>query len=154
MDNKELIHKFYTSFANGDYKGMLACYHKDVVFQDPAFGVLKGNRAFKMWEMLLSSKNAKTHISFDNVQANAESGKATWIAAYFYGDKKRKVVNQVSASFLFKEGKIIAHTDTFDLWKWSKQALGVSGFVLGWSSFMKNKIQQTTSEKLDEFINR
>ena len=38
------------------------------------------------------------------------------------------------------DGKIIKHTDIFDLWEWSKQALGVSGYLLGWSGFMKNKI--------------
>ncbi|WP_373852613.1 hypothetical protein [Tenacibaculum maritimum] len=33
---------------------MTDCYHKDITFQDPVFGKLKGQRAIKMWEMLLS----------------------------------------------------------------------------------------------------
>ncbi|MFL0100562.1 hypothetical protein [Tenacibaculum maritimum] len=35
---------------------MTDCYHKDITFQDPVFGKLKGQRAIKMWEMLLSRK--------------------------------------------------------------------------------------------------
>lgn len=153
-DNKEIIEKFYTSFSDGNITGMLACYHKDIVFQDPVFGKLEGERAVKMWEMLLSQKKDDTIITFDNIEATTENGKANWVAKYLYGDKKRKVVNRVSAAFKFKDGKIIEHVDTFNLWKWTRQALGASGFLMGWTPYMKNKIQSTTNQKLDEFINK
>ena len=152
MKNEELINKFYTSFSDGDVKGMLACYHKDIVFHDPAFGRLKGERAFEMWEMLLSQKKADTIISFENIQATTEKGQANWTAEYVY--ENRKVINHVSATFKFKESKIIEHTDTFNLWEWSRQALGVTGLLIGWTPFMKNKIQQTTNLKLDKFIQK
>ena len=45
------------------------------------------------------------------------------------------------------------HTDTFDLYKWTKQAMGPVGYILGWTPFMKNKIQKITNGRLDEFIN-
>jgi len=154
MNNKEVITKFYTSFSNGNYKKMLECYHKDIIFEDAVFGKLKGDKAFKMWEMLLSQKKGETIINFDNVQATAESGKANWVAEYYYGDKKRKIINRVSAEFKFKDGKIIQHIDSFDLWKWTKQALGIAGLLIGWTPFIKNKIQKTTNKRLDEFINK
>jgi len=152
MDNKELIEKFYRSFANGDAKGMKECYHKDILFQDAAFGTLKGERASKMWEMLLSQKTANLKVNFDNIEATGQSGKAKWVAEYLYGAKKRKVVNRVSANFKFKDGKIIEHIDTFDLYKWTKQALGAPGHLLGWTTFMKKKIQASTNRKLDGFM--
>lgn len=152
MDNKEIIKKFYTSFSNGNIKGMLECYHKDVIFQDPVFGKLERERAFKMWEMLLSQKKEDTIINFNNAQATNEIGKANWVAEYVYGAKKRKIINRVQANFKFKNGKIIEHFDFFDLWKWTKQAFGITGFLIGWTPFMKNKIQQTTNKRLDEFI--
>ncbi|SFC30048.1 Ketosteroid isomerase-related protein [Algibacter lectus] len=154
MDNKEIIEKFYTSFSNGNFEGMLECYHKDVVFEDAVFGRLEGESAFKMWEMLLSQKKGDTKISFNNIEANAETGKANWVAEYFYGEKKRKVINEVSTAFKFKDGKIIEHFDTFDLWKWTKQAMGTPGYLLGWTSYMKSKIQQTTNKRLDAFMNK
>ncbi|WP_066220933.1 nuclear transport factor 2 family protein [Formosa haliotis] len=154
MQTENLITKFYTSFSNGDINGMLACYHKEVVFQDPVFGKLKGERAFKMWEMLLSQKKETTIITFQDVQATTECGSANWVATYLYGDKKRKVTNRVHANFKFKDGKIIEHIDTFDLWTWTKQAMGVPGYLLGWTAFMKHKIQETTNKNLDRFIEK
>ena len=131
---------------------MLECYHKDIVFEDPAFGKLCGERACQMWKMLLSKKESDLHVTFSNISADEDSGQAQWIAKYTLSDNNRKVVNHVSASFKFKDGKIIHHIDKFDVWKWSRQALGLPGYLLGWSGFMKNKIQQKLNKRLDKFI--
>lgn len=152
MNNKAVITKFYHSFSEGNAKGMNECYHKDISFQDPAFGQLKGERAMKMWEMLLSNKNQHLKITFNGIEATNNKGKANWIAEYNFGAKKRKVINKVSAEFEFKDGKIFEHKDSFDLWKWSKQAMGPVGYIIGWTPFMKSKIQSTTNKRLDEFL--
>ncbi|WP_439151155.1 hypothetical protein [Winogradskyella sp.] len=47
-----LIETFYIAFQKLDAKTMNYCYHNNIVFEDPAFGVLKGNRAKAMWLML------------------------------------------------------------------------------------------------------
>lgn len=153
MNHTALLNKFYTSFAEGNAAGMTSCYHKEVIFQDPAFGKLNGDRACKMWEMLLSQKKTDTRISFSDIESDTHKGSVSWMAEYSYGDKNRSVINNVKALFIFKDGMIISHTDTFDLWKWSRQALGISGYILGWTPFMKNKIQATTNKKLDTYIN-
>lgn len=152
MNNEEIIKQFYKAFSIGDATGMTACYHKEVVFQDPAFGRLEGERAHKMWEMLLSEKTAGTSVTFDNITATSDHGSADWVAKYSFGEKQRSVTNRVSARFKFKDGKIIEHIDTFDLWKWSQQAMGPIGYLLGWSSFMRNKIQNTTNSRLDSYL--
>ena len=153
MENKDLITKFYTAFSGGDVKTMTECYHEEVTFQDPAFGKLIGERAKNMWKMLLSQKTDDTgSITFKNIVATNSSGSAEWRAEYLFGEKNRQVVNHVTASFKFKDGKIIEHTDDFNMWKWSKQALGLPGFLLGWTPAMKKKIQENVNAKLDEFI--
>ena len=53
-----------------------------------------------------------------------------------------------------QDGKIIEHTDVFDLWLWTKQAMGFVGYLIGWSSLLKNKIQKTTNSNLDQFMNK
>ena len=151
--NQQLIEDFYTAFSNGNAKGMTACYHDDVVFEDPAFGNIKNGKPSKMWEMLMSRKKESTTVVFNNINANETTGKANWTATYEYGPKNRKVINNVSASFKFKDGKIIEHIDSFNMWSWTKQALGLPGVLLGWSSFMKNKIQKNTSQQLAEYTN-
>jgi ketosteroid isomerase-like protein len=150
MKHKELIEKFYNAFSKGDYQTMIACYHKDIVFEDPAFGRLERDRAMSMWEMLLSQKNTKITISFTEPEVSANIGKTNWTAQYYFG--KRPVFNDVTAQFKFKDGKIIEHIDTFNFWKWTRQALGLSGYLLGWTKFMEKKVQAITKSKLDKFI--
>jgi len=53
-EHKQLIEKFYTAFTNGNADEMNACYHEDVVFEDPVFGRLEDGKPAKMWEMLMS----------------------------------------------------------------------------------------------------
>lgn len=152
MTNQELIEKFYTSFSNADADGMISCYHDDIVFTDPAFGTLHGNKAKAMWQMLLSRSNGGSTITYTGIKVTENNGSVNWKAVYAYGPKKRKVINNITANFTFFEGKIIAHTDKFHLWNWSKQALGTSGYLLGWSSFFKSKIQSKTNNLLTTFI--
>lgn len=152
MSNSELISKFYEAFANADSKTMVECYHENITFEDPAFGKLQGEKACKMWEMLLSRAKGDLKVIFSEISADEKTGKALWVATYNYGPKKRKVINHVSASFKFQDGKIIEHIDNFDAWRWSKQALGLPGYLLGWSTFMKNKIQKTTNGLLEKYM--
>ena len=103
---------------------MSACYHNSVTFTDPAFGRLTGKEVSAMWSMLLSRKESKLKIEYSGISANEESGEAHWIATYNYGPQKRPVVNNVRSKFKFRDGKIIEQVDDFDLWTWSRQALG------------------------------
>lgn len=150
--NIQLINTFYSAFAKGDASTMNSCYHSEVKFEDPAFGQLSGERACKMWEMLLSNEDAAPIITHSNVKATELDGSAEWSAEYFFGPDKRKVINNVKATFAFSDGLIHRHTDVFSMWNWSKQALGVSGLLLGWTPIIRNKVQQTTNKKLSQYI--
>jgi len=153
MNNEALIKKFYDAFVAGNSKEMVACYHDDVTFTDPAFGTIQGDKAKAMWHMLIERGKGANKVTYSNVTATEEKGSSQWIAKYPYGDKKRPVVNHVEASFTFKDGKIYTHQDDFNLYKWSKQALGVPGFLLGWTGFMRGKIQQQTNALLTKYMN-
>ena len=140
--NEQLIFKFYTAFAKADTKTMCECYHANIQFQDPAFGILKDNDVCKMWNMLIDKSKGNIKIEFSDVKADDYSGTAKWIATYNFSKTNRKVVNVIYAQFQFKDNLIIRHTDNFDLWKWSKQALGFKGLLLGWTGFMQKQIQK------------
>jgi ketosteroid isomerase-like protein len=150
MDNAALINKFYTAFANRDAEGMVACYADGVVFEDPAFGRLHGEAAKAMWRMLLQNGNSR--VSFDNVRADGKKGSANWTAEYVFSQSGRPVVNKVAASFEFSNGKISKHTDVFDVYAWSKQALGLQGYLIGWTGFFKKQLQKKTSALLRKFM--
>lgn len=152
--NEQLITDFYLAFKNHDPQGMTTCYAKNIIFEDPAFGKIQGKRAFAMWYMLIERGGDALHIEFSEVQANDYNGSAKWTATYTYGPQKRKVVNHVVGTFSFQNGKIVQHTDHFDLWRWSQQALGFKGYLLGWTRFMKLKIQQNTSKALSSYLHK
>ncbi|WP_026752880.1 nuclear transport factor 2 family protein [Sediminibacter sp. Hel_I_10] len=147
-----IIESFYKGFQNLDAEQMVACYHEDIVFEDPAFGTLKGNHACNMWRMLCKSqKNKDFKVVFSNITVHEDSGSAHWEAFYTFTKTGRKVHNTVEAQFEFKDGKIIKHVDRFDLYKWSKQAFGFKGTVLGKTLFFKNKLRHTTKNLLTKF---
>lgn len=149
MTNQSLIQSFYTAFANHDAEAMAACYADDATFHDPAFGQLQGEDVRDMWRMLLSRKASAPEVHLVGVTEDGSA--ARWWAKYHYGPKRRMVVNEVAATFVIENGKIVSHTDHFDLWKWSRQALGLNGLLLGWTPFMRNRIQETTQGMLRRY---
>ncbi|UKN03745.1 nuclear transport factor 2 family protein [Paracrocinitomix mangrovi] len=143
-----LIEQFYQSFKDLNAEGMTACYADDVEFEDPAFGKLKGERAKNMWRMLIESQQGKDfEVTFSDVTENS----AHWEAKYTFSQSGRKVHNIIKATFVIENGKIIKHTDDFNLHKWAKQALGFKGFLLGRTSFFKKKLQAQTNRLLDKY---
>ncbi|MBG6131606.1 ketosteroid isomerase-like protein [Aquimarina sp. EL_43] len=148
---KKLIETFYTGLSNLDAETMISCYHDDVVFEDPGFGKLKGNRAKGMWRMLC--KNARNfRVEFSQVEANDQNGSAHWEAWYSFSKTGRSVHNKIDAQFEFKDGKIIKHTDDFNLHRWASQAIGWKGALLGGTSFFKKKLIRQTNKMLDKFM--
>ncbi len=146
--NQQIIEEFYAGFASGHVETMVSCYHRDIVFHDPAFGTLHGKDVSDMWHMLIEKSKGHLEIEFSDVKANETSGSAQWIATYVFSKTNRTVVNQIHATFEFKDGLIIRHNDHFDIWKWGAQALGLSGLLLGWTGFMQRKIRQQALQSL------
>lgn len=149
--NEALITKFYTAFANADAKTMSECYHPKIHFVDPAFGLLKEEQVSDMWTMLIIKSKGNLKIEFSDVKADDTTGSARWVATYNFSKTNRKVINRISAEFTFQDGLIIKHTDSFDVWKWSKQAFGPTGYLLGWTGFFQNKIQEQALLSLKKF---
>ncbi|MBX2898184.1 MAG: nuclear transport factor 2 family protein [Cyclobacteriaceae bacterium] len=147
----ELITRFYTAFQKQDWQTMNACYHPEATFYDPAFRNLNSKEVRAMWHMLcLNAKDFS--LSFTDVTANETSGRCRWEATYMFSKTNRKVVNKIDAAFEFKDGLFLKHRDSFDLWSWSRQALGLSGILLGWSGFVQNKVNANARKSLARFI--
>lgn len=149
--NAHLIERFYTAFQKLDGAAMAAAYAPDVTFTDEVFVGLQGERAKGMWKMLCSRAKDLT-LEFRDVQANDTEGSAHWEARYTFATTGRRVLNRIDARFAFRDGLISAHRDTFDFWAWSRQALGPTGLLLGWSPMLKNKVRATAARGLDAFM--
>ncbi len=150
MLHQELLEHFYHSLKNKDAEGMISCYHDNIVFTDPAFGTLTGIDAKNMWRMLML-RGATLEIDYSNIAADADTGTAHWTARYIFSKTNRKVVNNVVGAFEFKDGKIIRHTDTFDLRIWAKQALGSTSNIFIFLGILKPYVQRKSKESLKTF---
>ena len=148
---KELIHKFYTAFKERDYQTMNSCYHPEVEFEDAVFK-LKHKEVGAMWHMLCERAQ-----DFDlDFEVTEQDGKITahWEPKYTFSQTGNRVHNIIDAEFEFEDGKIIRHTDRFSFKRWSRQALGLPGLLLGWSSFLHNKVSKTAHQGLAQFIEK
>ncbi|MFP4846887.1 nuclear transport factor 2 family protein [Winogradskyella sp. PE311] len=149
-----IIKRFYDSFTDLDADKMVSYYHDDIIFEDPAFGVLEGDRAKAMWQMLCESQKGKDFkVIASDIKENSDTGSAHWEAYYIFSKTGRKVHNKIDAEFKIKDGLIIRHTDHFNLHNWAKQALGFKGLIMGRTSYFKSKLNTQTNYMLDKYIN-
>jgi ketosteroid isomerase-like protein len=148
--NAELLTRFYAAFARRDAESMAACYAPDVVFSDPVFPRLEGAQAGNMWRMLCAA-GKDLRIEASGIEADDATGRAHWDAWYTFSGTGRAVHNIIDARFEFANGLIRRHTDTFDLWRWSRLALGPSGLFLGWSPLVQNTIRDRARRGLEKW---
>ncbi|WP_255066994.1 nuclear transport factor 2 family protein [Lacihabitans sp. LS3-19] len=153
MNNAELIENFYRAFQSKDYISMQNSYAPDATFSDEVFQNLNGVEAGKMWEMLIKA-GKDMELKYQILESKDDTIKARWIAKYTFSKTGRMVINDIKAEFKIKDGKIIRHRDKFDFYKWSRQALGFSGLLLGWTLFLKNKVRATAMSGLKKFIEK
>lgn len=149
--NEKTIVKLYTALANADAAQICECYHSNIKFRDPVFGLLKGNDVCLMWKMLITKSKGELKIDYFDIKADEHLGSASWVATYHFSQTKRKVINPISSKFHFQDGLIIKQNDDFDIWKWSKQAIGITGALLGWTGFFQKKIQEQALMSLRSF---
>jgi ketosteroid isomerase-like protein len=148
--NEDTIRRFYSAFQKRDAATMAACYAPDVRFSDPVFTDLRGGDAGAMWKMLCE-RGKDLKIEFSGVSADGAIGRAHWEAWYTFSTTGRKVHNVIDAEFEFRDGLIVTHTDRFDLYRWSRQALGVAGVLLGWSPLLQNKVRAMAAKGLADY---
>ena len=151
--NAQLIERFYACFSARDGDGMAACYAPDAEFSDPVFPGLKGAEVGAMWRMLCA-RAADLQVSVSNVSADDAAGSAHWDASYTFSKTGRKVENRIDARFEFRDGRILRHVDSFDLWRWAGMALGSKGLLLGWLPRVQASIRAEARKGLDAFMRK
>ncbi len=148
--NTELITRLYAALAARDGTAMGACYADDARFSDPVFRDLDAAGVRAMWAMLCARATDLT-VETSGVEADEKRGKVRWIATYTFSKTGRRVRNVIDAEFEFRDGLIVRHTDTFDLWRWAGMALGAKGTLLGWTPLVQNAIRKEAMRGLEAF---
>lgn len=151
----ETIQRLYTAFAQLDGAAMQACYAPDAHFEDEVF-VLDGRQQVGgMWRMLCDATRAQGRDVWRIELSALTERSAHWDAHYRFSATGRMVLNRIDAEFEFTPDRLIRrHRDRFDFWGWSRQALGAPGLLLGWTPFLRRKVQAQAAAKLAQYLAR
>nr|WP_225444620.1 nuclear transport factor 2 family protein [Pseudomarimonas arenosa] len=151
-----MLSALYTAFQRLDAPAMARCYAEDAEFQDPVFH-LRGRREIGgMWAMLCDAVRQKGRdvwaLEFSIGAADDLRGSAHWEPRYRFSATGRMVHNIIDAEFEFKDGLIQRHRDHFSFWRWSRQALGPIGLVLGWTPVLAGKVKSQAQANLQRYL--
>jgi hypothetical protein len=142
--------RFYEAFMVRDHYTMGRLYAEHATFSDPVFPLLNARGARLMWEMLLT-KAEEFGIEVKIAEDSPTRARVDWVAYYTLAATGRPVVNRIHTEMSLSAGKIVRHADSFGLWRWTRQALGTQGVLLGWTPFVRNKVRAQAAHSLREF---
>ena len=151
--HRKMIASFYEALGRRDAATMNACYATDATFTDPVFGKLDHGAVTAMWRMLCE-RGKDLHVVARGIDADDHHGHAHWTATYSYGPTRRRVVNEIDAAFVFRHGLIVEHVDKFNLKRWAKQALGISGQLLGFTPLLAPMVHKQANTALEAYRRR
>ena len=153
--SRSTIERFYSAFAKLDAETMQTCYAADASFEDEVFALRGAREIGGMWRMLCEATQAKGLAHWKLELSQVTDTSAHWDAHYLFSATGRLVLNRIDASFEFDpQGLIRQHRDRFDFWRWSRQALGVPGVLLGWSPWLRAKVRGQAAANLKRFLSK
>ena len=145
--NAALVARFYDALGRRDAETLAGCYAPDARFCDPEFGEIDAAGVAAMWRMLCE-RGKDLRVVASDIDADATTGRAHWVATYTFSTTGRAVLNRIDATFIFRDGHILRHDDRFDLYRWSRQALGPKGVLMGWLPPVQNAIRAQAGKGL------
>jgi hypothetical protein len=57
-------------------------------------------------------------------------------------------------SFKLRQGLLVKHRDTFELWRWTRLALGPAGMLPGWRTLLQGEVRRTALAGLDAWCSK
>ena len=152
---QDTVARFYAAFAKLDGAAMQACYAADARFDDEAFGLQGREQIGGMWRMLCDATRAKGADVWRLEAREITERSAHWEAHYRFSPTGRLVHNVIEAEFdIGADGLIRRHHDRFDFWRWSRQALGAPGWLLGWTAFLRSKVRSRAAANLASYLSQ
>ncbi len=153
--SEALIRRFYDAFAALDGAAMVACYHDQISFSDPVFPDLRGTEPGAMWRMLTgaAARSGGMRLEYRIAYADERRAQVLWEADYLFRGGRR-VHNRVRSTLTVWDDAIVRQVDEFAFWAWSRQALGVTGWLFGGLPPYRRAVQRAARTQLERFIER
>lgn len=143
--------RFFDAFAVGDWHAMGRLYAPQARFSDPLFPQLDAEQVRALWQMLLTQAQG-FRLSYRIDAESDHAARVLWVAHYLYG--RRPVVNRVVSEMQLGAGCILVQNDHFNLWRWARQALGLTGWLLGGTPLLRRRLRREAAVRLQAFIAR
>jgi SnoaL-like domain len=157
-----VVGRFFEAFAASDWQTMARCYHDKASFSDPVYPDLREERIVYMWHQLLggietskSKRGSKKSSSLNNLKleyrvlfGDERKAQVQWTATYLY--EKRSVSNQVLSTLAIWDDKIVRQVDEYNFWRWSRQALGLTGLAFGAMPWYQRSVQRSAQSRLEQ----
>ena len=110
-------------------------------------------RLYAAFTRLDGAANAKGREVWKLAYRDVTERGAHWEANYRFTATGRMVHNIIEADFEFDAaGLITRQRDRFDFWRWSRQALGAPGLLLGWTPMLRAKVRDQAAKGLQRFM--
>jgi hypothetical protein len=153
--SKQTIEKFYAAFAKLDAATMQSLYAPQARFDDEAFSLKGPVQIGAMWKMLCEATRAKGMAHWKLTTKHLTDHSIDWDAHYLFSATGRLVHNKIHAEFDFdNNGLIVLHVDSFNFWRWSRQALGAPGLLLGWTPLLRQKVRKQAAKNLARYLDK
>lgn len=147
---REVLEHYFAALTQRDTAAIAALYSDTARFHDPVFPVLNADEVRGMWRMLLRAPDLQINAWVDRADNLAAEGR--WEAHYDFGPSRRRVVNRIRTRIEVEQGCIQVQVDQFDFWRWSRMALGPLGWALGWTGWLRERVQRQARARLDRFL--
>lgn len=148
--NADAARRYWAALAAKDGKGMAKCYAADARFRDEVFD-LRGREPGAMWRMLFSGAQDLRITTHPLTVANHEAT-GIWEARYLFSATGRQVRNVIATTLTLRDGKIVQQRDRFSFWRWSGQALGVKGWIFGWTPLVRKAVRKQARGRLQKWM--
>jgi hypothetical protein len=153
MNHQDIVDRFYQALGKRDGETMARCYANQATFSDPAFPNLDAKEVRGMWRMLCS-RSTDLKVDYTVRKIDDKHFEVDWNAYYTFTKTGRKVHNIIRADIFLDQGLIVKHRDRFDFWRWSRQALGLPGLLLGWTPILRGSVQKQARQNLEQFMQK
>lgn len=148
--DEAVARRFWAALAAKDADAMADCYAEDATFEDEVFR-LRGAECGMMWRMLFQGASDLA-ITTRTLHVGDGVARGQWDARYTFTATGRRVHNRIRTRLVLRDGRIADHNDRFAFWRWSRQALGAKGWLLGWTPLVRMAVRKQARRRLDKWM--
>ena len=153
------LRRLYAAFARLDGAAMQACYAADATFDDEVFSLRGAPQVGGMWRMLCDATRAQGadvwRLEVGELSDRGGHWSVHWEAHYRFSATGRLVHNRIDAQIRCSaDGLIVQQRERFDFWRWTRQALGLPGWLLGWTPQLRAKLRARAAANLAAYLAR